>query len=460
MMDSEGSSQSGSAVDLLANQVEVLLAMLARPVVQRQILAAVLILLIAWVLPEGIRRWRKRRLADAEPVNTESTKTSEVESSQMRRQRWLPALYHLLTPILALVLLQVTVWLFAQQGYPSGLLNSFANLIWIWLIYRAIVSVLYARYGQAVRPYRSRIITPLFVFLIILQLVATLPGSASIAEVTINFGVASVNLESLFGAIIVFYLFIVAAWVVEQIMVRSLPSRLNAEPGVIVSFATLTRYALLSLGFIVFLGMLGLDFTSLAIIAGGLSVGIGIGLQDIVSNFVSGLVLLFEQSLKPGDVVELNGRISRVEKISLRATIVRTLTNEELIIPNASFTTNQVKNLTKSDRLVRVIIPFGVSYKSDPELVRQLAVEAGQRHPLALADPPPTLLFRGYGESSIDFELLVSVNRPELTLIIKSDLYYMLWDALAEHDITIPFPQRDLNLGDGWEKLTTELQAE
>ena len=178
-----------------------------------------------------------------------------------------------------------------------------------------------------------------------------------------------------------------------------------------------------------------------------------------MANFVSGLVLLFEQSLRPGDVIELDGRISEVEKISLRATTVRTLTNEELIVPNNNFTTNQVKNFTKSERLVQVKVPLGVSYKSDPELVRQLAIETSLLHPQVLADPPPILLFHGYGDSSLDFNLLVSTNQPELTLKIRSDLYYMLWEKLAENKIEIPFPQRDLNLGNGWEKLATDIQT-
>jgi small-conductance mechanosensitive channel len=168
-------------------------------------------------------------------------------------------------------------------------------------------------------------------------------------------------------------------------------------------------------------------------------------------------VLLFEQSLRPGDVIELDGRISEVEKISLRATTVRTLTNEELIVPNNNFTTNQVKNFTKSERLVQIVILFGVSYKSDPELVREIAIETSLSHHLVLVDPPPTLLFIGYGDSSLDFELRVSVNQPELTLNIRSDLYYMLWDRLAENDIEIPYPQRDLNFKDGWEKFASDL---
>ena len=329
---------------------------------QQQILAFILILIISWLLPEGLRRWRQKRRSTNEEPATETIS---------RTQRWLAALYNLLTPIMALVLLTITITLFAQLGYPNGLLQNLTNLVWIWLIYRLVLTLLYARYGiEEVRPYRNRIITPLFLFLLISQILSTVPGAVTLSEATINLGVISFSLGSLLTALIVFYLFIVTAWVVEQVMIRSLPSRLNAEPGVVESVATLTRYTLLALGLIIFLGMLGLDFTSLAIIAGGLSVGIGIGLQDIVANFVSGLVLLFEQSLRPGDMIELDGRISEVEKISLRATTVRTLTNEELIVPNNNFTTNQVKNFTKSERLVQIIVLFGVSYKSDPDLVR------------------------------------------------------------------------------------------
>jgi small-conductance mechanosensitive channel len=448
-MEEDSLNQTETVIDSLQNQVEFFLAMISRPVVQRQILAFIVILIISWLLPEGIRRWRKKRRSTNEEPATETIS---------RLQRWLATLYHLLTPTMALVLLNITITLFAHLSYPSGLLQNLTNLVWIWLIYRTILTLLYARYGiEGVRPYRNRIITPLFIFLLILQILATVPGSVTLAEAAINLGVISFTLGSLLSALIVLYLFNLTAWIVEQVMIRSLPSRLNAEPGVIESVATLTRYTLVALGLIIFLGMLGLDFTSLAIIAGGLSVGIGIGLQDIVANFVSGLVLLFEQSLRPGDVIELDGRISEVEKISLRATTVRTLTNEELIVPNNNFTTNQVKNFTKSERLVQIVILFGVSYKSDPELVREIAIETSLSHHLVLVDPPPTLLFIGYGDSSLDFELRVSVNQPELTLNIRSDLYYMLWDRLAENDIEIPYPQRDLNFKDGWEKFASDL---
>lgn len=434
--------------EFINDKIDILLELISRPVVQRQIFAALLILLIAWLLPEGIRRWRQRRGSIGDSAKTETIS---------RKQRWLAALYYLLTPLLALVLLNITIWLFARQDYPNGLLADLENLIWLWLVYRVLLTGLYALYGEAVRPYRVRIVTPIFLFLLVLQFIAVLPGSTTFADAIVGFGTISFTFGNLVTALVALYIFTVVAWATKQIMIHTLPDRLDAEPGVIESVATLTRYGLLSLGILFSLSILGLDLTSLAIVAGGLSVGIGIGLQDIIANFVSGLILLFEQSLRPGDVIELDGRISEVQKISLRATTVRTLTNEELIVPNNNFTTNLVKNFTKSDRLVQIIVPLGVSYKSDPELVRKIALETSLLHPLALAEPPPTLLFLGYGDSSLDFNLLVSVNQPELTLKIRSDLYYMLWEKLAENDIEIPFPQRDLNLGKGWEKLAPDL---
>ena len=447
-MDNEYGNQSADLKEILGEQLEVLLAMLLRPVVQRQLLAICLILLVAWLLPEGIRRLRRRRGLSSEHAD---------DHGILRRWPWLAALAPLATPLVALMLLTITYSLFTRLGYTNGLLQDVTNVIWLWLIYRGLQGLLYYRYGESAVLYQHRILTPIFVVLVSLQILVTLPGASALRDVTIRMGTISVSLIGLVTALIVFYLFVVIAWLVKDIMVRTLPARLHSDPGIIESVATLTRYSLLALGIIVSLGLLGLDFTSLAIIAGGLSVGIGIGLQDIVANFVSGLVLLFEQSLRPGDVIELDNRISRVERISLRATTVRTRANAELTIPNASFTTGAVKNLTKSVPRVKLIIPFGVSYGSDLEEVRQIAVEIALQHPQTRDYPPPALLVRGYGDSSLDLSLSVSINRPALSDSIRSDIFGALLKVFSERDIELPFPQRDLNLREGWERVSTDL---
>ncbi|MCA9900901.1 MAG: mechanosensitive ion channel [Ardenticatenaceae bacterium] len=449
-MNNDNLNNAASLIEILRLQGDIFLAMIARPYVQSQIAAILFIVFISWLLPEGMRRWRSRKDA--------TDRISNIEIF-IRQNRWLRALYRLLAPLMALILLNVTIVFFAQLSIPNGLLRELANLIWLWLIYRALLTLLEAAFGAEARPYQNRIVTPIFLFLAFLLILGTLPGSVAVFDATLQLGTLSTPISRLMAAFVAVYLFFVMAWVVERAMVRYLPGRLNSEQGFIESVATLMRYALMSLGIVVALGFLGLDFTSMAIIVGGLSVGIGIGLQDIVANFVSGLVLLFEQSLRPGDIIELDGRISRVEKISLRATTVRTRTNTELIIPNSNFTSQQVENLTKTDTLVVVSVPLHVSYKSDPETIMQLAVETAAKHAQVLPNPPPSLSFIGYGESGLDFSLFVSITQPELSFSIRSDLYYMLWKTFKEHNVEIPFPQRDLNLGDGWENLTVRSQA-
>lgn len=450
VMNNENLNNTASLIEILRLQGDIFLAMIGRPYVQLQIVTVLFVVFISWLLPEGIRRWRSRRDAQDRISNIEIV---------IRQNRWLHALYHLLAPLISLVLLNVTILFFAQLRIPNGLLQELSNLIWLWLIYRALLTLLEAAFGEEARPYQNRIVTPIFQFLAFLLVMGMLPGSVTVFDATLQLGTLSTPISRVIAALVVVYLFFVMAWVVDRAMVRYLPRRLNMEQGFVESVATLMRYVFMSLGIAVALGFLGLDFTSVAIIAGGLSVGIGIGLQDIVANFVSGLVLLFEQSLRPGDIIELDGRISQVEKISLRATTVRTRTNTELIIPNSNFTSQQVENLTKTDTLVLISVPLQVSYKSDPETIRRLAVETAAKHGQVQHNPPPSLAFIGYGESGLNFSLFVSITQPELSFRIRSDLYYMLWKTFKKHNIEIPFPQRDLNLGDGWGNLAVGSQV-
>ena len=155
-------------------------------------------------------------------------------------------------------------------------------------------------------------------------------------------------------------------------------------------------------------------------------------------------------------MIELDGRVSEVERISLRATTVRTRDNVNIIIPNATFTTEKVTTLTKEERRVRNVLSFSVRQDSDPQRVRQVVEETVLNHPWVLAEPPPSLRFDGYDDANLFFILKVWVNRPERRGRIKSDLFYLIWDALAEHGIDIEDDQLDLNLRRGWEKIQAE----
>lgn len=427
-MDNELPVQTKSIIEILRDQVVFLLDVLSRPVVQQQILVFIFIVVLSWLFVEGVqRRFGKR----------ERVQEFLSAGSVPRNQLWSALVFYVLTPIIALAFLNLTSWVFALQRQPNGLLAALTNIIWIWLIYRALLGILYFRFGEAARQYQKWIVTPLFIFLVALQLMSFLPGFIALMDATIAFGAFSFTLRNLFLALIVLYLFIVIGWIIKILMVNSLPSRLNVEYGTVESIGTLTRYALNSLGIIIGLGVLGLDFASLAIIAGGLSVGVGVGLAKILSNLVSGLIILFERSLRPGDVVELDDRIGQIENISLRATTVNTPLNEKYIYPNNYFITQKVVNLTKSDRLVQESVPFSVRYGSDPEFVQHIAQETCLRHPSVSADPAPVLIFRGYQAGSLHFDSRVNLKRADFSGTVKSDLYFMLWEAFKEHKIEV-----------------------
>jgi small-conductance mechanosensitive channel len=218
----------------------------------------------------------------------------------------------------------------------------------------------------------------------------------------------------------------------------------------------LTHYTIIILAIFIALSTIGLDFGKLALIAGALSVGIGFGLQAIVSNFVSGLTILFEHSLRVGDYIELDtGLTGTVKSINVRSTLIRTNDNIDIVVPNSEFVTARLTNWTLGERILRVRIPFGVAYGSDKELVRKAAQEAAAEVSYTLTHMKgrePEVWLVDFGESSLDFLLLVWVNRQGARRPTRTRAAY-LWELetkLAEYGIEIPFPQRDLNLRGGW----------
>ena len=177
-----------------------------------------------------------------------------------------------------------------------------------------------------------------------------------------------------------------------------------------------------------------------------LSLGIGFGLQEIVSNFVSGLILLFERPLQVGDLVQVGETVGVVERINIRATTVRTLDNEFILVPNRELVTKDVVNHTHNDPRLRVRVPVGVAYGSDLELVREALLSAARDNRLVLKRPAPEAFFKGFGDSSLDFELRAWISRPLDRPAVTSELNNKIDEAFRAAGVTIPFPQRDLHL--------------
>ncbi|MEZ4560298.1 MAG: mechanosensitive ion channel [Caldilineaceae bacterium] len=207
-----------------------------------------------------------------------------------------------------------------------------------------------------------------------------------------------------------------------------------------------TYYGIIALGILTAVSTIGFDLSTLTIVLGGLSVGISFGLQELVANFISGILLVFEQSLRPGDVIQVAGHAGTVDKLRLRSTVLKTLDNVEIFVPNKTLLTSTVETYTHTDRKVRVPVDVGVSYASTPEDVRTILLEVAARHGLVLKDPAPTVFFTGFGDSSLDFKLLIWINDPPRSAQISSDLRFMIFREFARRGIEIPFPQRDIHL--------------
>lgn len=211
--------------------------------------------------------------------------------------------------------------------------------------------------------------------------------------------------------------------------------------------ARITGYLLFVVGMVVGLESIGVDLSSLVVLGGAVGVGVGFGLQNIVNNFVSGLILLIERPIKLGDRVDVGETNGDVVRIAGRSTWVRTNENVVIIIPNSEFISTRVTNWTANDRQVRFSLELGVSYSCRPAEVRELLMKVAVAHPDVLDDPPPEVIFIGFGDSSLDFELRVwTIRQVQTSQRLKSDLYFAVFEAFAEHGIEIPFPQRDLHV--------------
>jgi small-conductance mechanosensitive channel len=209
----------------------------------------------------------------------------------------------------------------------------------------------------------------------------------------------------------------------------------------------LIKIALICIAVLAGLNTVGIDLTAFAVFSGAIGVGVGFGLQKIVANFVSGIILLVERSIKPGDVIEVGHTFGHVVSLGARYAAVRGRDGKEYLIPNETLIGNQVINWSYSSPQVRVDAEFGVAYGSEPHQVRRLAIEAAAETPRVLAEPEPVCHITGFGESAINFVLRFWIDDPASGVTnIKGDVFLSLWASFKRHDIALPFPQRDLHL--------------
>lgn len=236
----------------------------------------------------------------------------------------------------------------------------------------------------------------------------------------------------------------IVARVFSEWIKRGLLVRMNLDRGSREAIAALSTYILAGCGIIIVLQSEGINLKSLTVIAGVVGIGFGFGLQNLASNFISGITLLFEHQIRVGDFVEIDNLLGTVENISIRSTIIRTIDGLFVIVPNIKFVENNIINWSYKDPKCRIRVPVGVAYGSDPLLVTEVLLVAARMEPNVLSHPSPKVWFQKFGDSALNFELLVWIDHPQESDQIKSALNFLIEHELRNRGIEIPFPQQDL----------------
>ncbi|MEX1020158.1 MAG: mechanosensitive ion channel domain-containing protein [Litorilinea sp.] len=429
-------------IQALIDQLDTFLLLLERPVVVWQLLAFAVVFILALLLPAPLEIFI-RRLQDR--YGSEQDRPVDLRDRLLRYARGVESLFF---PILGLVFNGIAIDQFAQRGIAVGLLERLNPIFWLILIYRMVYGLLFAVLApETALNYQRRFVRPLFLVLILISLTTGMAGTFTIFELELlTWMETPLTLTSITTSLIILYMFIALAWMVRDILTRFILPRTEADPGVTNTVSVTSHYAIIAIGVLIAANSIGFDLSALAIIFGGLSVGIGFGLQELVANFISGILLLFERTLRPGDVVEVGGNRGVVGQLRMRATVLRTFDNVEIFVPNKTLLTSPVSTYTHNDRTTRRTINVGVSYDSDPRQVRDILDRITTSHGLVMKDPAPMILFTAFGESSLDFIVNIWIADISDALRVLSDIHFMIFSEFKKAGIEIPFPQRDLHV--------------
>jgi len=355
---------------------------------------------------------------------------------------WRPATVNLISPLVFLSLIILNIAIFRAFEFETksflepGLYASLA-----WLAFRI------SRIFTSNRVW-LRLIAFILFALVTLQSFGILTATIDLLElIAFRFGEKRISLLNLINGLMVL---LPLLWVTTfmgsagEKKIKQLP---NLPPSLQVLLSKLIRTSLIVISFAVALSTIGLDLSSFAILGGAIGVGIGFGLQKVVSNLVSGLILLIDRSIKPGDVIEIEGTYGWINSLRARYASVITRDGKEHLIPNEDLITNRVINWSFSDRNVRVRAPIGISYSSDPRKAINLCLEAAKSSSRTLEDPEPRCLVTSFGDNSINLELRFWIDDPSNGVgNIRSEVLLSIWDRFKENEIEIPFPQRDIRI--------------
>ena len=437
--------------DRLDEQLTMLLIMSQRAAVQRQVAIILGILLLTWAASRMLP-WTLRLAAGSYHPDRAAPDAGDVHQSRwanVRAQlaRGLRAFDFIISPTLLLLLTYRAVYWLDLNGWPSGLIDALKPVFWLWLGYRVVVRIVLAALpkDQSER-FASELLRPVVWILVLLILRSILFSTLGVGQIALlRLGDWTINLGDLLDAAIVLLLALIIGGAVRKVMINVLVAG-EVEADVANTVSNVVRYGVVALGALVGLGILGVEIGALAWISGALLVGIGFGLQELIANFVSGIVLVFERIVRPGDVIEVDGTRGSVTKVYMRATVLQTPDNTELVVPNKDLMTKAVLALTYSDRVMRVRLDVSVAYNSDLTQVERVLLETIQSHPLILAEPAPAVLTTAMDPHSFQLIAFGYVAEFNDWFRVRSELYQMVRDAFVAHGIVVPYPRQDVRV--------------
>lgn len=358
----------------------------------------------------------------------------------------------LIFPAMALLFIALTTAILKSGAYEGSvaLLSASVNLLLAWVVIRFLVQFLR---NSVVR---NIVATTIWV-IAALSILGVLDNTTQALDaVGLNIGEFRLSILTVVKAVISLFALLYIASFAANIMdgrLRKVEGLSNASKLLI---AKILRFSLVAMAILIGISAAGVDLSLLAVFSGAVGLGIGFGLQKVISNIFSGMLLLMDESIKPGDIIELpNGAFGWVEHMGARYTEIITRDNKSFLIPNEDFITQQVVNWSHGDTLIRVETTFGVSYKADPHLVKKLAVEAAVKPERVVSDPEPVCHLVEFGDSSLNFTLRFWIKDAEKGLTnMRGDVMLELWDSFKEHGINIPYPHREVYIHEAPETVT------
>lgn len=334
-------------------------------------------------------------------------------------------------------------------GMHAIILRAAMSLMLSLAIIRLIVYLLRKGFspGPMLKTWENSITTLIWIGVALHLLGWLTPLLQGLDSIAITTGDSRISILSVLKLIVSVGFFLLLAIWLSALLEKQLQSTRNLSSSLKVGLAKGLRTLLIILAFLIALNAIGIDLTALAVFGGALGVGLGFGLQRIASNFISGFILLFDRSIRPGDVISVGDSFGWVSALRARYVVVKDRDGVERLIPNENLITTEVINWSYSDRNVRLKLPVQISYADDPEQAMAIMLEAALNSKRVLKTPEPVARLMGFGESGIDLELRVWLNDPEQgTAAVRSEINLAIWKAFKANHITIPFPQRDIHL--------------